>query len=90
MDGDMPDVFNNDRVKANKEHICFECKRPIIKGNYYWRAKGHWPDSGWQTFKVCEDCDEMRHELSDADFGYASFGDLQEWAQEVGASFPRL
>ncbi len=88
MDGDMPDVFENKRVKANKEHICIECQNKIKKGEHYFKAKGHWPCSGWGEYKVCEACDGLRHELHDTDYGYAAFGDLSEWAQEAEVEFP--
>lgn len=89
MDGEMPDVFNAERPKANKEHICLECGKTIKKGERYVRSQGHWPDLGWATFKTCEDCEELRAELHDPDFGSPPFGYLAEWAQEAEVEFPR-
>ena len=83
MDAEMPDVFSSNKVKANKDHICYECRHKIEKGIYYWRMKGHWPGGiDWQTYKICEECEEIRQELADPDYGLAPFGYLSDWVQE--------
>ena len=88
-DAEMPSVFSNNRIKARKKHICYECKHQINVGDFYWLAKGCW-DGKWSDFHVCELCDELRHELRtvENDVEYAPFGCLSEWAEESGIEFP--
>ena len=88
MDGEYPNVFKNKKLKANKEHVCIECQTPIFKGGHYFMAKGHWSDSGWQTFKTCVKCEDIRQEVSSQEWGVPAFGNLAEWAQEAGIEMP--
>ena len=90
MDGELPDVFDEKVVKARKEHVCCECKNQIKKGAKYSLFEGHWPDSGWQRFKTCMECDELRRELTDPDFGSAPFGYLSESAHDAGVEMPTV
>lgn len=45
-------------VTARKEHICCECRSPILPGNRFECAKGK-DDSFWVA-KTCADCAEIR------------------------------
>lgn len=48
--------------KAQKQHVCFECKRIIQPGELYRKESGKWPD-GFGTYKTCQDCMSIRNEF---------------------------
>lgn len=49
-------------VKARKDHRCCECRGVIRLGEMYHRYSGIWND-GPARFKVCNDCDDLRHDV---------------------------
>lgn len=88
MDGEYPNIFEEKIVKARKEHTCCECQNKIFKNEVYSKVKGHWTDGGWQEFKTCIKCIEIRHEVSSQEWGIPAFGNLADWAYEAGISMP--
>ncbi len=83
---DLPSVFSENTRKARRGHKCCECRRVIKTGEEYRLFKGCW-EGKWAEYKMCLDCDELRHELQDGEGG-PPFGDLAEWAFEAGVEFP--
>ena len=70
-DGESPEFYNEKIVKANKEHICGECKKKIKKGEKYEIIAGKW-EGDFLTHKQCLMCSQIRD-----DFKICScFGDL--------------
>lgn len=52
-------VYHEQMVTARREHQCYECNRPIVKGATYERITGKWmdiPGSGFATYRFCADC----------------------------------
>jgi hypothetical protein len=80
----MPSIFSERKRIARKVHKCCECGKWIVPKNIYWLSKGCW-EGKWDEYKTCESCYELRHELTDGEDGPA-FGDLREWAYEIGLS----
>jgi len=78
---ELPSLFDERTRKANKQHKCYECGSPIVKGERYYDIKGLW-DGRFDNFKFHEDCHEFR-EMLETDFGsawndYIAFGELHE------------
>ena len=86
MDGEAPSVYRESFPKAKKEHICYECHRPILPGEKYHFAEGCWVGK-FSRFKTCYSCNELRHELK-YEGDYAPFGQLADWANNSGVEFP--
>jgi hypothetical protein len=74
--------------KANKDHRCCECSGEIKRGEKYQKVKGCW-DGKWHTFKTCEDCADLRHELTHPIDGPPAFGYLEEVAQDYDVPMPQ-
>ena len=53
---DVSTIWNEKRVVARKEHVCYECGEKIEKGDEYVRI-GSLFDGRWDTYKICEYCD---------------------------------
>jgi hypothetical protein len=54
---DLPqaEFYNEEIVRARREHKCCECRRPIRKGEVYQRANGKW-DGDFASFATCNAC----------------------------------
>lgn len=50
---DIPDFYDERRVRAKKPHRCCETGREIQTGEYYWRITGKW-DGELMTFAQSE------------------------------------
>jgi hypothetical protein len=86
--GERPDVYEEERVRAAKEHRCLICGRPIVKGTLHVSVKGLW-DGQWSRFRAHNACYEFHAELEELlpkwwDGGCLSFGDEIEAVQEIG------
>jgi hypothetical protein len=79
-EGDTPSFFNEERVRARKQHTCCECLEPILQGEVYERCSGLW-DGGFQTFKTCAHCADLRKEAGTGDpwDELPPFGQLACW-----------
>lgn len=84
-DGDAPEVYNARMVKARREHKCYECGRPILRGQMYERVSGRW-DGDWGTYRFCSDCEAIAKGLS-CD-GSRVFGNL--WDDIAENVFPGM
>ena len=77
-------VFVHKNRIARKCHICFECGATIQKREQYHFKKGLW-SWGWDSFKICETCNEFYDELNDNLSAFDEcipFGQLyEEWAE---------
>lgn len=76
---ERPDVYGRELIRARKAHRCCECHGTIYPRDLYHRHSGLW-DGAWATFKVCEDCEQIRTEILgtvDLDDGL-EFGGLTE------------
>ncbi len=58
---DSPKIFNETNPTAIKHHICCECGSTIDPGEKYWRVTGLW-DGGFETFKTCVICENIKSE----------------------------
>lgn len=63
----MP-TLHESRQTARKDYTCDECRRPILKGQRYWKAFGSAEDTpDWKnayTIRICRHCDPtLRAEL---------------------------
>lgn len=56
---DYPAIFNSDKRKARKEHICYECRGAINKGESYFVDSMIF-DGEWSKYKICSKCDRRR------------------------------
>lgn len=56
----MP-TLHESRQTARKDYTCDECRRPIHKGQRYWKGYGSSNDTpNWKnsyTLRVCRECD---------------------------------
>ena len=56
----MP-TLHESRQTARKDYTCDECRRPILKGQRYWKGYGSSDDSMRNpppfTLRVCRECD---------------------------------
>ncbi len=59
MTCEMPDAFRSMTRKANKNHICCECRKVIIKQSTYIYCSGIWNGSP-HSYKTCTRCDRIR------------------------------
>lgn len=58
---DPAEIWRETRRKARKKHQCFECRRTIPRGVYYW----HWhgiQDGRPFRYKVCELCQNVKND----------------------------
>jgi len=62
MYSELPTVYQNNKQKAHKTHICCECLGTIEVGEIYHVHSGLW-DHEWSRFKVCADCEELKNEV---------------------------
>jgi len=53
---DPADGWNEQRRKARKEHVCYECNGKINKGDEYMVVSWCRAGEGWDSVKVCEFC----------------------------------
>ena len=68
-DYEGPDLFEEQIRTARKEYICCECSEPIKpKSKYEW-AHGLW-DGGFDTYRTCIPCRNIRNEYCPCGFGY--------------------
>lgn len=58
-DGEAPEFYRIDIVKARKEHRCCECSDMIKPGDVYERISGKW-DGEVYTCKTCVVCSRIR------------------------------
>jgi hypothetical protein len=58
-DGDGPSCSSEYVRTARKEHVCHECRKPIVRGQRYEYASGVW-DGRPSSFKTCLLCVEIR------------------------------
>ena len=58
-DYDPAEVYVATLPKARKQHRCYECDGPIVKGERYERVFGVWNGSA-DCFKTCERCVDLR------------------------------
>lgn len=63
-------------------------KKTINKGDSYWWYKAVWEHvGGWQTFRFCLRCHNVRNLAIDKYDGYGEdgppFGELYEWIRET-------
>lgn len=83
---EVPSLFDERIRKANKQHKCYECHSPIVKGEKYHDIKGLW-DGRFDNFKIHKDCQEFRLTL-EKDFSpawndYIAYGELHEAIGQV-------
>lgn len=61
-DFDSPSFYSREMRKANREHKCSECSRPIAPGEQYENARGKWNEE-FAVYKTCRDCLSVRDEF---------------------------
>jgi len=54
-DMDGPTFYSVETRKANKQHVCCECRETIVPGEKYRIASGVW-DGRWNKYKTCLPC----------------------------------
>lgn len=82
-DDNMPAVYREEKRVARKEHTCWECRRPIAKGDIYVVCSGVWDGRG-DSYKWCDTCatiSNLANGLFD-DWCFI-FGDLQTCVEEA-------
>ncbi len=74
---ERPQIYNEARRKANKNHNCSECDREIKKGESYFSISGLW-DGKWSNYKYCQHCISLRDYLEEnrEDFDCVPIGGL--------------
>lgn len=60
--GDRAEFYKSKIIKARKDHICYECGEPILKGDSYERVTAKW-DRDIDTIKTCRNCLSIREEF---------------------------
>ena len=70
-DGESPEFFNKQELKARKEHRCCECSELIHIGEKYEYIVGKW-DGEFDYFHTCLICARIRGDYC------APFGNLWE------------
>lgn len=84
---DGPKVYSWTEPIAQKEYVCCECKRKILRGQRYFKAEGLW-DGQWSTFRqhlIClQACMYVRDNMNGGDciaFGGLMdyYGDSKDW-----------
>jgi hypothetical protein len=59
-EGDGPAIILSESYhNARKEHKCCECRKPILKGDKYYKEVAVF-DSQLSTYKTCSDCKKVR------------------------------
>jgi len=76
-----PNVFEEIRHVARKQHKCYECGEPINKGDTYYRISGMW-ESSWNHFKHCDCCHEEVMVLREKNVCY-EYGNINEQYAEL-------
>ena len=61
-DCEMPAVYDCEKRKARKDHVCYECGGVIKKGEQYNYHHGIWNGEPGD-FKICVDCDVLREQV---------------------------
>ena len=62
LDAEPPTIYNEKWRKANKKHVCCECRGTIDKGERYHYLTGIWEGHG-ATYKTCVTCDQLRRDV---------------------------
>jgi hypothetical protein len=65
-DGDPVDLFHTTIVRAAKEHKCYECNAPIVKGERHELCKTLY-EHQWYSNRTCLACVEIHRALSSCD-----------------------
>lgn len=78
---ELPTLYEEKLVKANKQHKCYECFSPIVKGEHYYYIKGLW-DGRFDSFHFHKDCHDFRR-MIESEYAlswddYIAFGVLHE------------
>lgn len=60
---ESPVVYRSESRRANRQHICCECRGKIFRGETYHHFTGLW-DGRWDTYKTCLVCDGLRNEIN--------------------------
>ena len=77
-DGPAPSCSSRDVRKARKEHVCYECRGTIARGERYEYASGVW-DGRPDSFKTCLLCAEIRDHFACEGWIYGEvWSDLRE------------
>lgn len=58
FDGDAATVWNEQRVRARKPYVCYECDLTIPAGRDYIRI-GCLSDGNWDTFRLHVECNSL-------------------------------
>ena len=87
MTCELPRVYNEQTVRARKQHCCCECDKPIMPGTTYVYAKGMWTGGGWVTYKTCLRCNHiktlaLKRYPPDFEEEGPGFGLLYDWIRE--------
>lgn len=75
---DIAVIFESKVVTARKPYWCYECPKRIMPGEKYVCNSGLFPEGGWQSFRVCEPCEQLRDWLSDGGC-VPAFGDINNY-----------
>ena len=82
---DLPTIYKDKMVVARKDHICYECRKPIPKKTLYENHSGLWHNQ-WRRYKICIECADLHRKvasMSDDNCG-AAFGEVRMVAKELG------
>jgi hypothetical protein len=80
--GDGPSVQTTKVRKAAKEHRCYECAKPIAKGDLYQVTSGVWDGRG-DSFKWCDTCATIANLAEGMHPGFCyEFGNMLEAVEE--------
>ena len=78
-----PDVSKAVRRIARKQHICVECRLPILPGSIYEDYRGCW-DGKWDKFKTCQLCLDLRVKVEKhSEEKCWEFGAMREYARDM-------
>ena len=75
---ELATVYACEKPKARKQHECCECRGVIQIGETYHKHHGLW--DSWSTYKVCNECEDLRTLVDAGVHGedITAFGELWE------------
>lgn len=83
----IPEFYSHSEPVARKQHLCCECRAPILPGERHFAWRGKWDgsmNSGRQHLLCMEACMLIRDKLNDHEC--IGFGELFEFFDEMQTS----
>lgn len=75
------DIYQNDRRRASKDHVCCACKETIRRGDYYHHVSMLF-DQSWSQWKRCLRCEAIHAHLVERSSKMDSASGWRTWPDE--------